>query len=89
MFNFGFWVEDGREERSGGLAYSPVLARACLTARGFSRSGEGLTLRARRSRRVKAGHGLKKIGEDVFAAAKRGRALTETRGARRGKEVDV
>jgi hypothetical protein len=30
---------------------------------------------------------LKKIGEDVFAAAKMGRGLTETRGARRGKEV--
>ena len=73
MFNFGFWMEDGREERSGGLAYSPVLARACLTARGFSRSGEGLTLRARRTRRVKAGHGLKKIGEDVLPVADRSR----------------
>ena len=35
----------------------------------------------------KASHRLKKRGEDVFAAAKRGRGLTETRGARRGKEV--
>ena len=72
------------------MAYSSVLARACLTAQWFSRSGEGLTRRARRARRarrVKAGHRLKKIGEDVFAAAKRGRVLTETRGARRGKDV--
>ena len=68
------------------MAYSPVLARACLTAQWFSRSGEGLT---RRARRVKAGHRLKRIGEDVFAAAKRGRVLTEARSARRGKEVDV
>ena len=65
-------MNDGAKRRKE-LSYSPVLARACLTAQWFSRSGEGLTLRARRTRRVKAGHGLKKIGEDVFAAAKRGR----------------
>ena len=35
------------------------------------------------------GKGEPPMGEDVFAAAKRGRVLTERRGARRGKEVDV
>ena len=35
----------------------------------------------------KAGHGWGMMEEDVFAAAKRGRVLTETRGARRGKDV--
>ncbi len=72
------------KERSGGLAYSPGLARACLTAQWFSRSGEGLKRRARRTRRVKAGHGLKRMGEDVLpaadrSAAKMGRVLTESR----------
>ena len=42
-------------ERSGGLAYSLVLASACLTAQWFSKSGEGLTRRARRERQATDG----------------------------------
>ena len=50
MVNVEFWILDDGAKRRKELSYSPVLARACLTARGFSRSGEGLTQRARRSR---------------------------------------